>query len=82
MGIAPAELAITRGRLGSYAEDLLESLSRKDQSVNAVTEQASCPINWRLFVPERWAIPPWQSGAPPASSPTAWGTVQGDGSVP
>jgi SRSO17 transposase len=23
-------------------------------SVNAVTEQASCPLSWRLFVPERW----------------------------
>jgi SRSO17 transposase len=23
-------------------------------SVNAVTEQASCPIGWRLFVPESW----------------------------
>ena len=23
-------------------------------SVNAVTEHASCPIDWRLFVPERW----------------------------
>jgi SRSO17 transposase len=24
-------------------------------SVNAVTEQASCPLNWRLFLPESWA---------------------------
>ncbi len=23
-------------------------------SVNAVTEYASCPLDWRLFVPERW----------------------------
>ena len=23
-------------------------------SVNAITEQASCPLDWRLFVPERW----------------------------
>jgi len=23
-------------------------------SVDAVTEQASCPLDWRLFVPERW----------------------------
>jgi SRSO17 transposase len=23
-------------------------------SVNAVTEQASCPLDWRLFVPEHW----------------------------
>jgi SRSO17 transposase len=23
-------------------------------SVNAVTQQASCPLDWRLFVPERW----------------------------
>jgi SRSO17 transposase len=23
-------------------------------SVNAVTEHASCPLSWRLFVPERW----------------------------
>jgi SRSO17 transposase len=23
-------------------------------SVNAVTEPASCPLDWRLFVPERW----------------------------
>jgi SRSO17 transposase len=23
-------------------------------SVNAVTEQASCPLDWRLFLPERW----------------------------
>jgi SRSO17 transposase len=23
-------------------------------SVNAVTEQASCPLDWRLFMPERW----------------------------
>jgi SRSO17 transposase len=26
-------------------------------SVNAVTEQASCPLDWRLFVPERWDEP-------------------------
>jgi SRSO17 transposase len=26
-------------------------------SVNAVTEQASCPLSWRLFVPERWDDP-------------------------
>jgi SRSO17 transposase len=26
-------------------------------SVNAVTEQASCPLDWRLFVPERWDDP-------------------------
>jgi SRSO17 transposase len=26
-------------------------------SVNAVTEQASCPLDWRLFVPERWDNP-------------------------
>ena len=24
-------------------------------SVNAVTEQASCPLDWRLFLPESWA---------------------------
>jgi SRSO17 transposase len=23
-------------------------------SVNAITEQASCPLDWRLFLPERW----------------------------
>jgi SRSO17 transposase len=23
-------------------------------SINAVTEQASCPIDWRLFIPESW----------------------------
>lgn len=23
-------------------------------SINAVTEQASCPIDWRLFIPEAW----------------------------
>ena len=23
-------------------------------SVNAVTEQASCPLDWRLFLPESW----------------------------
>jgi SRSO17 transposase len=23
-------------------------------SVNAVTEHASCPLDWRLFLPERW----------------------------
>src|SRR5829696_4515800 len=23
-------------------------------SVNAITEQASCPLDWRLFVPESW----------------------------
>jgi SRSO17 transposase len=23
-------------------------------SVNAVTDQASCPLDWRLFLPERW----------------------------
>jgi SRSO17 transposase len=23
-------------------------------SVNAVTEQASCPLDWRLYLPERW----------------------------
>ena len=23
-------------------------------SVNAVTEQASCPLDWRLFLPQRW----------------------------
>ena len=26
-------------------------------SVNAVTEQASCPLDWRLFLPERWDEP-------------------------
>jgi SRSO17 transposase len=26
-------------------------------SVNAVTEHASCPLDWRLFVPERWDEP-------------------------
>jgi SRSO17 transposase len=26
-------------------------------SVNAVTEQASCPLSWRLFVPESWDDP-------------------------
>jgi SRSO17 transposase len=26
-------------------------------SVNAVTEQASCPLDWRLFVPEGWDEP-------------------------
>jgi SRSO17 transposase len=26
-------------------------------SVNAVTEQASCPLDWRLFVPESWDAP-------------------------
>jgi SRSO17 transposase len=26
-------------------------------SVNAVTEQASCPLDWRLFVPESWDDP-------------------------
>jgi SRSO17 transposase len=26
-------------------------------SVNAVTEQASCSLDWRLFVPERWDEP-------------------------
>jgi SRSO17 transposase len=26
-------------------------------SVNTVTEQASCPLDWRLFVPERWDDP-------------------------
>jgi SRSO17 transposase len=26
-------------------------------SVNAVTQQASCPLDWRLFVPERWDEP-------------------------
>jgi SRSO17 transposase len=26
-------------------------------SVNAVTEHASCPLDWRLFLPERWDAP-------------------------
>ena len=26
-------------------------------SVNAVTEQASCPLDWRLFLPQRWDEP-------------------------
>jgi SRSO17 transposase len=26
-------------------------------SVNAVTEQASCPLDWRLFLPESWGDP-------------------------
>jgi SRSO17 transposase len=26
-------------------------------SVNAVTERASCPLNWRLFVPDSWDDP-------------------------
>jgi SRSO17 transposase len=26
-------------------------------SVNAITEQASCPLDWRLFVPESWDEP-------------------------
>src|SRR5215203_5209143 len=27
-------------------------------SVNAVTEQASCPLDWRLFLPESWEATP------------------------
>ena len=26
-------------------------------SVNAVTDQASCPIDWRLFIPQPWDAP-------------------------
>jgi SRSO17 transposase len=26
-------------------------------SVNAITERASCPLDWRLFLPERWDEP-------------------------
>jgi SRSO17 transposase len=36
------------GTLGKTANCQLEV------SVNAVTEQASCPLDWRLFLPERW----------------------------
>jgi SRSO17 transposase len=32
-------------------------------SVNAVTEQASCPLDWRLFVPERWDEDPKRRAA-------------------
>jgi DDE superfamily endonuclease len=39
-------------------------------SVNAVTEHASCPVDWRLFLPERWDAPAWPSGAWPATCPT------------
>src|SRR4051794_13021786 len=39
-------------------------------SVQAVTDAASCPLNWRLFVPERWddttAATPEQAAAIPA----------------
>ena len=44
-------------------------------SVNAVTEQASCPLDWRLFVPESWdeddgraagGLPPARQRAPSA----------------
>src|ERR671936_409288 len=116
-GVTAGELAAVRGRLEAFADEVFESLPRKDQrargqcylrglmldgrrksveplaptawavddtgfpkdgdhsvgvqrqysgtlgktancklgvSVNAVTEQASCPLDWRLFLPERW----------------------------
>jgi SRSO17 transposase len=31
-------------------------------SVNAVTEQASCPLDWRLFSPSAGMIPRWPRG--------------------
>ena len=43
-------------------------------SVNAVTEHASCPLDWRLFVPERWDRTPWRSGGRPAGCPARCGT--------
>jgi hypothetical protein len=40
-------------------------------SVNAVTEPASCPLDWRLFLPERWDEEAMALGARPATCPTA-----------
>ena len=37
-------------------------------SVNAVTEQACCPLDWRLFVPEGWdELPGRPAGRLPAA---------------
>jgi hypothetical protein len=41
-------------------------------SVNAVTEEASCPLDWRLFLPR--AGTPMSSGARPATCPSGCGT--------
>src|SRR6266540_1886320 len=47
----PCSVAVQRqysGTLGKTANCQL------GVSVNAITEHASCPLDWRLFVPERW----------------------------
>jgi DDE superfamily endonuclease len=40
-------------------------------SVNAITEHASCPLDWRLFVPEGWDDAAMATGARPATCRTA-----------
>ncbi|HSO55878.1 MAG TPA: transposase [Actinomycetes bacterium] len=43
-------------------------------SVNAVTEQASCPLDWRLFVPRAGTTT--SSGGQPAGCPGRWAPAQ------
>src|SRR6266516_4487147 len=57
-------------------------------SVHAATDQASCPINWRLFLPEEWdhdaerrrtahELADWDLAAPVILADAAYGEVNG-----
>ena len=43
---------------------------------HAVTEQASCPLDWRLFVPETWDEDVRPSGGRPAGCPACAPSAQ------
>src|SRR4051794_12568280 len=52
-------------------------------SISAVTDTASCPLNWRLFVPERWgdtlAAPPGAAATVRDRRSRAGGPARGGG---